>query len=185
MTLNTRHTVMTMARTSLLVEVKGLGSGLPSNLEIHVFGQVLEAGHVLVWGEGEGVAVGNVQVDSVLQGGGTPLPRYVYKNPETHGDNLWEMGEKLSGDSQHHPLPRMGLSRLQIPVSPTVTQDEPLGPGLLGVVVFPIFTPKFSLVQFSLSAMSVSLQPPGLQHARLPCPSLTPGAYSNSCPSSW
>ena len=25
----------------------------------------------------------------------------------------------------------------------------------------------------------------GLQHNRLPCPSPTPGAYSNSCPSSW
>ena len=25
----------------------------------------------------------------------------------------------------------------------------------------------------------------GLQHARLPCPSPTPGACSNSCPSSW
>ena len=33
--------------------------------------------------------------------------------------------------------------------------------------------------------MSNSLRPHGLQHARLPCPSLTPGAYSNSCPSSW
>ena len=32
--------------------------------------------------------------------------------------------------------------------------------------------------------MSDSLQPQGLQHARLPCPSPTPGAYSNSCPSS-
>ena len=31
---------------------------------------------------------------------------------------------------------------------------------------------------------SDSLQPHGLQHARLPCPSPTPGAYSNSCPSS-
>ena len=31
-----------------------------------------------------------------------------------------------------------------------------------------------------------SLQPHGLQHARLPCPSPTPGAYSNSCPlSQW
>ena len=29
---------------------------------------------------------------------------------------------------------------------------------------------------------SDSLQPHGLQHARLPCPSPTPGAYSNSCP---
>ena len=31
-----------------------------------------------------------------------------------------------------------------------------------------------------------SLRPHGLQHARLPCPSLTPRAYSNSCPlSQW
>ena len=30
--------------------------------------------------------------------------------------------------------------------------------------------------------MSDCLQPHGLQHARLPCPSSTPGAYSNSCP---
>ena len=32
----------------------------------------------------------------------------------------------------------------------------------------------------------VSLQPHGLQHTRLPCPSLTPEAFSNSCPlSQW
>ena len=37
--------------------------------------------------------------------------------------------------------------------------------------------------QFSCSVMSDSLQPHGLQHARLPCPSPTPRAYSNSCPS--
>ena len=33
--------------------------------------------------------------------------------------------------------------------------------------------------------MSDSLQPYGLQHARLPCPSLAPGVCSNSCPLSW
>ena len=38
-------------------------------------------------------------------------------------------------------------------------------------------------VQFSRSVVSVSLRPCGLQHSRLPCPSPTPGAYSNSCPS--
>ena len=32
--------------------------------------------------------------------------------------------------------------------------------------------------------MSDTLWPHGLQHARLPCPSPTPRAYSNSCPSS-
>ena len=39
-------------------------------------------------------------------------------------------------------------------------------------------------VQFSISVMSNFLQPHGLQHARLPCPSPTPGACSDSCPSS-
>ena len=39
-------------------------------------------------------------------------------------------------------------------------------------------------VQFSCSVMSDSLRPHGLQHARLPCPSLTPRAYLNLCPSS-
>ena len=33
--------------------------------------------------------------------------------------------------------------------------------------------------------MSNSLWPQGLQHASLPCPSPTPGVYSNSCPLSW
>ena len=39
-------------------------------------------------------------------------------------------------------------------------------------------------VQFSRSVVSDSLQPHGLQHARLPCPLPTPGTCSNSCPSS-
>ena len=37
-------------------------------------------------------------------------------------------------------------------------------------------------VQFSRSVVSSSLQPHRLQHARLPCPLPTPGAYSNACP---
>ena len=40
-------------------------------------------------------------------------------------------------------------------------------------------------VQFSRSVVSNSLWPHGLQHARPPCPSPTPGIYSNSCPLSW
>ena len=43
---------------------------------------------------------------------------------------------------------------------------------------------QFSSVQFSNSVVSNSLQPQGLQHARPPYPSPTPGVYSNSCPSS-
>ena len=39
---------------------------------------------------------------------------------------------------------------------------------------------------FSHSVMSHSLQPHGQQHARLSCPSLSPGTCSNSCPlSQW
>ena len=42
------------------------------------------------------------------------------------------------------------------------------------------------LLLFSLSVVSDSLWPPGLQHTRLPCPSLSPGVCSNSCPlSQW
>ena len=40
------------------------------------------------------------------------------------------------------------------------------------------------VVQFSSVAQScLTLRPHGLHHARLPCLSTTPGAYSNSCPS--
>ena len=42
-----------------------------------------------------------------------------------------------------------------------------------------------SLVQFSHSVVSNSLQPHGLQHTRPPYPSPTPRVYSNSCPVSW
>ena len=42
-----------------------------------------------------------------------------------------------------------------------------------------------SSVQFSHALVSSSLQPYGLQHTKLPCPSPTPGACSDSHPSSW
>ena len=41
-------------------------------------------------------------------------------------------------------------------------------------------------IQFSsVALLCPTLRPHGLQHARLPCPSPTPGACSNSCPSNW
>ena len=45
-------------------------------------------------------------------------------------------------------------------------------------------TLEASSVQFSRSVMSDSLRPHESQHARPPCPSQTPGIYSDSCPSS-
>ena len=44
---------------------------------------------------------------------------------------------------------------------------------------------RWLVLQFSHSVVSNSLRPHGLQHAKLPCPSPAPRAYSNSCPSSW
>ena len=44
---------------------------------------------------------------------------------------------------------------------------------------------KGVLLLFSRSVMSESLWPHGLQHTRLPCPSLSPAVCSNLCPLSW
>ena len=45
--------------------------------------------------------------------------------------------------------------------------------------------PYSSVSQFSCSVVSDSLQPHGLQHASLPCPSPISRACSNSCPLRW
>ena len=53
----------------------------------------------------------------------------------------------------------------------------------LGVTSGPL---SFNSVQLNSSVMSDSLQHHGLQHARPPYPSPTPGVYTNSCPlSQW
>ena len=45
---------------------------------------------------------------------------------------------------------------------------------------------RLNMLQFSRSVVSDYLQPHGLQYASLPCPSSTPGVYSNLCPlSQW
>ena len=44
---------------------------------------------------------------------------------------------------------------------------------------------QFSSVQSSHSVVSDFLQPHESQHVRPPCPSPTPGVYSNPCPSRW
>ena len=59
---------------------------------------------------------------------------------------------------------------------PSSQQFQPCHPDSCSNLVYR----PFSL--FSHSVMSNSLQPHGLQHTRPPCPSPTPGAYSNSCP---
>ena len=56
-------------------------------------------------------------------------------------------------------------------------------PVLLDLIAW-LDTPLKCSVQFSCSVVSKSLRPHGLQQTRLPCPSPTSGAYSDSCPSS-
>ena len=69
-----------------------------------------------------------------------------------------------------------------VPQPPPPGESSPIQPLLSAQPdVFPLFW--ISSVQFSRPVVSDALQPQGLQHARLPCPSPTPGAYSNSCPS--
>ena len=48
-----------------------------------------------------------------------------------------------------------------------------------------LFFFPFSSIQFSCSVVFDSLRPHEPQHARPPCPSPTPGVYSNSCQLSW
>ena len=50
---------------------------------------------------------------------------------------------------------------------------------------YAVYSLCITSVQFSRSVVCGPLWPRGLQHARLPCPSPTPGACSDSCPSSW
>ena len=65
-------------------------------------------------------------------------------------------------------------------------KKKTLGNVILGPVrSHDIATRAIKWVQFSHWVMSDSLWPHGLQHARLPHPSPTPRACSNSCPLSW
>ena len=57
---------------------------------------------------------------------------------------------------------------------------------MVNTYVTPPNFPPASVLLFSHSVVSDSLWRHGLQHARLPCPSPTPGVCSNSCPlSQW
>ena len=64
--------------------------------------------------------------------------------------------------------------------------QEKSGERIKDPAIFSDWTTRFGSVQFSCSVVSDSLRPHGLQHARLPCLSPTPGVYPDSCPlSQW
>ena len=65
-----------------------------------------------------------------------------------------------------------------------IKPTSPMSPALAGR--FSTIAPHFVLLLFSHQVMSSSLWPHGLQHARLPCSSPSPGVCSNSFPlSQW
>ena len=86
---------------------------------------------------------------------------------QDHLEWPWK-GHKPLHWSLNQPSPIPLLLRI------TINHSESLQRGL--------FAEQFSSAQFSCSVVSDSLQPHGLQHTRLPCPSPTDGVYSNSCP---
>ena len=75
-----------------------------------------------------------------------------------------------------HDIPRITTKSQKVGSGPNPGNSHPF-PQIAGILL--------PLIQFSCSVMSDSLQPHGLQHAGLPCPSPTPGVHPNSCPSSW
>jgi len=86
----------------------------------------------------------------------------------------------LSLCSQKQPSPRdcTTIPKLQLPST--------VRSGVCMAAARPVwFSFHFSSVQFSRSVVFDSLQPHGLQHTRHPCPSPTPGVYTNSRPLSW
>ena len=107
---------------------------------------------------------------------------------------IWITGNTLS----HISLKSFCIPFLD-PISPAVPQ--PLFREAISYFVFTIFllffilyyismyleaTNNLILLLFSHSVVSNSLRLHGLQHAMLPCPSLSPGVCSNSCPlSQW
>ena len=88
---------------------------------------------------------------------------------------------RLPGSSVHGIFQARGLEWGAIAFSAFVSRYFFLN------FLFDFFSdPLVTSVQFSHSVMSDSLWPHESQHARPPCPSPTPGVYSNSCPlSQW
>ena len=66
-----------------------------------------------------------------------------------------------------------------------LVSDAQQSDSVIHIHVSVLFQILFPFSEFSHSVMSNFLWPHGLQHARPSYPSPIPGAYSNSCPSSW
>ena len=87
------------------------------------------------------------------------------------------LGKRYQVPALHPRVHQVGPAALPSAVSEG-TLRQGTDPNFLGNI------PK-QLLPFSCSVVSNSMRRPGLQHARLPCPSLSSGICSNSCSLSW
>ena len=103
---------------------------------------------------------------------------------------------RIGRTRQRTPLPKRVEKRnavycvtaellLLVTLDSVTNKNAPFPKVSLSVIIFiqQTVSLQFSSIQFSHLVVSNSLRPHGLQHARLPCPSPTSRAYSNSCPS--
>ena len=98
----------------------------------------------------------------------TTSATWIVQTGKSGWGQIWEDNEKLLPveNFQRVSLPTQLLS----PLSLTIVRNE---------------CQHCAMLLFGHSVMSSSFLPHGLQHSRLPCPSPSPGACSNSCPLSW
>ena len=113
----------------------------------------------------------------------------------------WDSPGKNTGVGCHFLLQCMKVKSESEVAQLCLTLSDPMDCSLLGssihgifqarvlewrAIAFSIATSDFCLfniyILVSISVMSNSLRPHRLQHTRIPCPSATPRACSNSCP---
>ena len=118
----------------------------------------------------------------VGEGNGNPLQYSCLKNPMDRGARL----ATVHGVAKSHMWLSDWMHTLWVRRQPTAPVTLYMS-SVHHRTSAPSTAPNtlFSSIQFSRSVVSNSLWPHESQHTRPPCPSPTPGVYSNSSPSSW
>ena len=120
------------------------------------------------------------------EGNGNPLQYSCLENSIVVGYSPWDPKELDMTEQLHWHIWK--FLRKQVRTGHGTTDWFHIGKGVHQCCIllpcsFNLYA-EFSSVQFTCSVMSDSLRPYESQHTRPPCPSSTPGVYSNSCPSS-
>ena len=126
----------------------------------------------------DGVMSAKIEQCYIYLLGAQPLSRVqLFETPWTvAGQAPLSMGFSWQESRSRLPFPPLGNL-----LDPGIEPRSLVSPALVGRF-FTTAPPGKLLIQYRHSVMSNSLRPHGLYHASPPCPSPTPGAYSNSCP---